>query len=192
MKRVPIRRRTPLKSSAQVEVICAVCGETFSTYRSEASRRRTCSISCAAALKRSRGGTHCTGSNNPNYRGGTRTGVRDRAGETRWRQALGPRCMAPGCTTPYGERQPLFLHHICYRQHVRNAGGDVWDPRNALTICNSCHSRHHKRAQTLPLTCLPDAAFEFAFELLGSAAEVYLRRYYSGEDNRLGTLGEAA
>ena len=160
-----------------VEQHCLICGEVFVARAGQV--RKTCSRKCASALKRSRGGADRMGAANPNYRTGVRSGVHDRAGEERWRAALGTRCMAPDCQTPDGTGvQPLFLHHVCYRQHVRRAGGDVWDPRNAFTICNSCHSRHHQRTRILSVSVLPDAALGFAFALFGPYAVDYLRRYY--------------
>ena len=84
------------------------------------------------------------------------------------------------------------LHHVVYEQHVRDAGGDVWDPRNSLTVCDgpfSCHTRHHSRMRPIRLDALPDSAYEFAAELFGSgAAYEYLRRRYFGDDPRLDRL----
>jgi hypothetical protein len=101
----------------------------------------------------------------------------------RWRSALGTRCGHPSCP---GHVEALELHHCVYAQHVRAAGGDLFDPRNALTIGRDCHGSHHQRVYVIPLTALPDAALEFAVELLGRpAAYEYLRRRYSGRDERL-------
>lgn len=86
----------------------------------------------------------------------------------------------------------IALHHVVYRQHVRREGGDEWDPRNALPLCDSCHSRHHRRSRVIALSVLPASALEFASELLGAYAFDYLRRYYGGKDPRLERTGAAA
>jgi hypothetical protein len=79
-------------------------------------------------------------------------------------------------------------HHVVFEQHVRAEGGDVHDPRNALSLHpNPCH---YGTAHTgkLKLSCLRDENYAFAAELLGSAAHNYLRRRYAGEDPRLDEL----
>lgn len=70
------------------------------------------------------------------------------------------------------------LHHVVYQQHVRNRGGDLTDARNLLALCYDCHRRHHNRVAPIPRASLPDAAVEFAEELLGDYANDYLGRYY--------------
>lgn len=104
-----------------------------------------------------------------------------------WREALQPACENPLCRweTPRRERNQ---HHCIYAQHVRGAGGDVWDPRNSLTLCYDCHARHHG-GDRIPLSALPDSVFEFAVELLGTGPTYnYLRRRYRGTDPRLDAL----
>jgi hypothetical protein len=76
-----------------------------------------------------------------------------------------------------------------YRQKVERAQGDIWDPRNSMTLGNGCHSRHHNSTKgKLPLTAIPSAAIEFAYELLGPAAHDYLKRRYAGTDPRVEAL----
>lgn len=141
-------------------VTCRVCGTVFEVSPSRVGIRRSCSVECARKLRR-------------------RTG--QRAKERRWYATASPRCVL--CGTGSGR---FHLHHICYVQHVRRERGDVWDPRNALTLCVDCHSAHHSRKRILPLGLLPDAALEFAAETFGGpAAYVYLRRRYEGDDPRL-------
>lgn len=83
----------------------------------------------------------------------------------------------------------MALHHICYRQELRRVGGDEWDPRNAITLCASHHSSHHRQGRPVELSLLPNAAFEFAAETLGAGrAYEYLKRRYSGTDPRLDEL----
>lgn len=106
-----------------------------------------------------------------------------RSGQRRWRSAAGTRCVHPACDGCCGS---LELHHGVYKQHVRAAGGDVFDPRNALTLGAECHSLHHARVHVFPLAALPDAVYEFAVELFGAQkAYEYLKRRYSGRDERL-------
>lgn len=162
----------------EVEVTCTVCGESF-TYKARGGfRRKTCSPRCESEAKRQRMRERDRkGDRNPNYRHGNRAGDRDREGERKWYVAAAARCAHPTCPAP---DRSLQLHHVVYRQHVRKAGGDEWDPRNALTLCARCHLSHHRFGRVFPLVLLPDVAIEFAFELLGPAAGIYLPRRYSG------------
>jgi 5-methylcytosine-specific restriction endonuclease McrA len=168
----------PRRAPAPRDFICKVCGATFRWKpHNTLFVRQTCSSSCARRLANEKTGDR-SGTRNPNHRHGRRAGVREREGERRWYAALGdtPRCAA--CSGPGGQ-MGIVLHHVVYRQHVRRAGGDEWDPRNALPLCNSCHSLHHHRSRILPIALLPDAALAFAGDLLGDAAENYLARYYA-------------
>lgn len=172
-----------------VEKTCEVCGEPYLATWIQRGARRTCSRRCAAELKRRRGGAERKGERNPNFRGGRRVDVRDRNGERRWFAVLGRACEHPEHARAVPCVRGLVLHHIVYRQHVRVAGGDEWDPRNALTMCDSCHMSHHRRGRVLPLAALPDSAFAFAAGTLGAGpAYEYLRRRYSGDDRRLVAL----
>lgn len=93
------------------------------------------------------------------------------------------------CQAPWCLNRKDHDHHVVYKQHVKKAGGDVNDPRNALGICTQmrpgtphrdtrCHPRHHSGVRRLPTACLRNENIEFAFELLGLAAESYFERYY--------------
>lgn len=93
----------------------------------------------------------------------------------------------PGCGNPGGRW--LAQHHVIYEQVVRRVGGDIYDPRNSLTLCDVHHAKHHKRSEPLTLDLVPDAAFEFAADLLGPGkAYNELRRWHDGEDPRLDAL----
>lgn len=106
----------------------------------------------------------------------------------RWREALQPTCENPLCGSFGGRQRYRNQHHCIYAQHVRDAGGDVWDPRNSLTLCYDCHAKHHG-GDRIPLSALHDSVFEFAVELLGTEpAYNYLRRRYRGSDSRLDAL----
>lgn len=71
-------------------------------------------------------------------------------------------------------------HHVVYKQHLPVE--HHWDPRNALPVCDEpwgrCHGRHHRAVKRIPLDALTDENREFASEVLGEAAEYYLKRYY--------------
>lgn len=63
---------------------------------------------------------------------------------------------------------------------MKRAGGDIWDPRNGLTLCASCHAKHHNRSRVLPVSMLRPENIAYIRELLGEAADNYLARYYRG------------
>lgn len=76
----------------------------------------------------------------------------------------------------------LHRHHCVYEQHLRAEGrADVlYDMRNALDLCERCHSAHHSAMRRLPLAVVPQLAREFGVEVLGEdAAILYFARYYS-------------
>lgn len=166
---------------------CAWCGKEFLVRWSESDRVRCCSMRCSGLRRRKdKRLKDRKGAKNPNFKGGSRTGVRDREGERRWYAAQIQFCQHPGCP---GGTELLACHHVVYEQHVRAKGGDRWDPDNSLTLCFVCHSSHHRKGRyTVPLIALRDENYAFAFDLMGPAAYDYLRRYYVGEDPRLDAL----
>lgn len=219
MKRTPLTRKTPLRSGPSretkvlggrarglqqrkaagvpddaprdeagrscVEKICPVCEKPFLAVWAQRHVRKTCSYECVAILKRNQYKDR-SGARNPNFKNGSRQGVRDREGERRWYTGRHAECQHPLC--PGGEAD-LALHHVVYAQKVRRDKGDMWDPRNSLTVCSGCHMSHHRRGtRIIPLAVLRDANFVFARDLLGTAAYDYLRRRYSGDDPRLDLL----
>lgn len=160
----------------KVTKVCVTCGIEFEVFPAYAGRRKACSVACAAKAKRG-AKPERRGKGNPNYRNGSRTGGRDQEAQARWRSAAQRKCQHPGCT---GHRGRLALHHIVYRQHIVLDGGDLWDPRNAMTLCTGCHTSHHNRGNVIPLAAVPSAAVEFATELMGAdRADEYLRRRYA-------------
>lgn len=168
-----------------VEVACAECGTPFLTVKSGLATRRCCSVKCAAQRKRGVGRDR-KGTQNPNYRSGARSGVRDREGERRWFDGMPKRCENPACQAPVGQ---LAAHHCVYRQEIRRHDGDLWDARNRLVLCAGCHSSHHRRGRVIAAAALPSSVLDFACDLLGApAAYEYLRRRYSGDDPRLEAL----
>lgn len=80
---------------------------------------------------------------------------------------------------------PWQAHHVIERQWLRQRGLDEWDPRNALRVLTPVHTRHTDAVKRIPLRCLTDENLDYAFELMGLAAHLYLHRHYSGEDPRV-------
>lgn len=93
-----------------------------------------------------------------------------------WRENLANRCASCGCTSV---SQRIEGHHVVrvqiIRDHARTVGveGDalafwVWDERNRLPLCRTCHGRHHRRLPALPWAAIEEkapAAIEFAEEV---------------------------
>jgi 5-methylcytosine-specific restriction endonuclease McrA len=170
----------------QLLVTCEVCGKSWEAPKSRAKGRRTCSTACSAVLKRKEWRGTRTGEKNPNYKNGSRVGVRSRLGEERWYAAAADHCEHPECPGPVGK---LAVHHIVFRQELARCGGDIFDPRNAMTLCSSCHMSFHRWGRGIDAAWLPDSAFEFARETLGAGrAYEYLIRHYKGQDDRLDAL----
>lgn len=95
-------------------------------------------------------------------------------------------CRVPDCYVR--ARDP---HHVVLKQHVEREHGDIWDPRNALSVCRVHHEKHHSGERwKIPTLCLRDENIEFAVELLGQArAAEYLRhRYDAARDIRIRRL----
>lgn len=173
-----------------LEKVCEVCSQHYlAGSAAQAAARKTCSVKCAAESKRRKTAGKRKGSANPNYKGGRRAGVRDRDGERRWKEGAPNVCQNPDCKRDHNR---IDRHHCVYEQHIRQAKGDRWDPRNRLMLCAGCHSSHH-RGTKLELSVLPLSAIEFAVELFGpGAAYEYLNRYYAGPDPRVEALLEGA
>lgn len=191
MKRTPLKRKPTGEERA-----CQHCGEMFYAQRRDINRGggKWCSRACYYAGRDTKAGNDTRRAKlkrrrarrTPPYRHGNDAGRHDRDAE-RFKSGQ-TRCQHPTCG---GASRKLDEHHVVYRQHIRAHGGDQWDSRDALLLCAACHQSHHHRGRVLPLTALRDENCEFAFELLGTAAYDYLRRYYAGEDPRLDALLEA-
>jgi hypothetical protein len=162
---------------------CATCGKNF--RMEPGCKERYCSRECwrknppkateEGKRRQRKAMQNRKGRANPNFKHGQRSGVRDRAGEERWYAVFAGACQNPDCP---GESGPLALHHVVYRQRVQRAGGDRWDPRNALTLCGSCHTSHHRRGRVLDVSALRQSNIQFALELMGERATGYFQRYY--------------
>lgn len=85
-------------------------------------------------------------------------------------------------------RRGVVAHHVVYKQELRKRGLLEYDVRDAMPLCDLCHARHHNRSQPIPIQMLTDGHIDFAFEVLGPAALIYLARRYdcSTPDSRLG------
>lgn len=96
--------------------------------------------------------------------------------------------MKARCVCGCGQRA-VQRHHVVYRQHIAQDGGDARDPRNLVPVAHNCHGGHHSGARRFRLSRLPDSVFEYAAELMGAdRAALYLGRYYAGSDPRLDAL----
>lgn len=140
--------------------ICTVCGGEF---WARAFRAKTCSPECLRVRKREIG----RAKGKPHPTGNTRK---------RWLEARGDRCEVCGAT------RALHFHHVIYEQHLKLDGGDPYDPANGMTVCQSCHRRHHDAVRRIPFPNVPDAASDFAIRLLGpDRAALYFARFYAPE-----------
>jgi hypothetical protein len=98
------------------------------------------------------------------------------------------RCAACGA-----EDRPFHAHHVVDRQELKRRGAPIFDPRNALRLCDDiernrrCHLNFEYAGLPVALTALTDDNIAFAFEVLGDFAPDYLRERYTGEDERLST-----
>lgn len=90
-----------------------------------------------------------------------------------WHAAIGRTCRV--CGRRCGQLQ---VHHVVYAQRVLQAKGDLWDPRNGMTVGSRCHESHHNASHRIPLGLLSPENWAFAKELLGPAAEDYIARHY--------------
>lgn len=140
---------------------CEVCGDPASSRQSKTCRKTACRSEIRARSKR--------GALNP--MAGPRT-----SRKREWYAAKETSCRCCGST------RNLKQHHVVYEQHVRKYGGDIYDPRNGLTLCMTCHNKHHHDADgRLSTGDLRPENIEFAFELLGAYTADYFVRYYDDD-----------
>jgi hypothetical protein len=90
-----------------------------------------------------------------------------------------------GACTVCGREGMLLRHHVILEQHLRALGADPWALANGMWVgvdgltCN-CHALHHGAFRRIPLDKVPDAAIDFARQLLGDdKAALYFARFYS-------------
>lgn len=76
-------------------------------------------------------------------------------------------------------------HHVIEKRYLKANGLPLFDTRNALLLCEWCHLGQTNRLRPLKLAVLTDANIEYAFYLLKSYADRYLRDAYEGDDPRV-------
>lgn len=178
------------KKSERVSLSCKHCSQPFLVLKHQAETKKFCSLACRNAghtvpehgrRKSIEVTKRRTGKANPAYKHGGRAGYRDREGERRFQSGQSS-CQHPKCK---GGAHTLHQHHVVYKQHVRAEGGDIWDGRNAIALCNSCHTSHHQRGRPLPVSAFRPENLEFAVELLGvDRAAAYIERRYRIDDTQ--------
>ena len=98
------------------------------------------------------------------------------------------RCAACGA-----QDRPFHAHHVVDRQELGRRGAPIFDPRNALRLCDDlergrrCHLNFEYAGLEVALSALTDENIAFAVEVLGDYAVDYLRGQYAGDDDRLST-----
>ena len=80
-------------------------------------------------------------------------------------------------------RPRLERHHVVLESLVRRHGGRPWDFANSMLVTPQCHRHHHDKFRRIPFDAVPQAAIEFATELLGpEVAALYFARHYGIDD----------
>lgn len=93
-------------------------------------------------------------------------------------------CQHPRCERPLNEK--WHAHHVVHEQVVERAGGDKYDTRNAMRLCNpKCHlDRHHGRQDPIPMSAVRDETIEFAVELMGIGKTInFFERWYGATED---------
>lgn len=85
-------------------------------------------------------------------------------------------CQNPDCEAPMAH--PWDPHHVIYEQELDRRGEPLFDPRNVLRLCRSCHFRHHQGIAPISIANLTSANLAYAREVLGTFAMDYLNRRY--------------
>lgn len=75
-------------------------------------------------------------------------------------------------------------HHVVEQQWLKQNGLPLDDKRNALRLNPDIHANHTTKMTKVPMRCLTDDNFEYAFEVMGIKAVEYLARNYEGTDPR--------
>ena len=85
-----------------------------------------------------------------------------------------------GCEVcPPEERDPnawTEIHHVISQQRLKKYAREnslpamrlleiLTDPRNSIVLCKRHHGNHTVRMERIPMSAIPDAAWEFAKEL---------------------------
>lgn len=85
-----------------------------------------------------------------------------------------------------GEAGPFDAHHVVARARLKRMGlvHLLYDPRNALRLCDRCHEKYTNRVLIIATAKLTDANICFLWDTLGVAGQNYLDRHYTGVDRR--------
>lgn len=88
-----------------------------------------------------------------------------------------------------GKPGDFHAHHVVDKQTLRReygrTGDSLYDTRNAMRLHRYCHFQFENSRAEIPLTKLKDCMIEYAVEVMGLRAYDYLKRYYSGDDERV-------
>jgi hypothetical protein len=88
-------------------------------------------------------------------------------------------CCNPDCEQPMAH--PWDPHHVVYEQELERRGVPLFDARNVLRLCRTCHFRHHQGIAPIPMAVLTPANLAYAREVLGDFYIDYLNRRYVPE-----------
>jgi hypothetical protein len=85
-----------------------------------------------------------------------------------------------------GEGGAFDAHHVVARALLKRMGlvHLLYDPHNALRLCDRCHERYTNRVLVIETATLTDANLCFIWAVLGVAGHNYLDRHYTGIDRR--------
>jgi hypothetical protein len=90
-----------------------------------------------------------------------------------------------------GSAGAFHAHHVVSKQRLKKDGllHRVYDPRNALRLCEGldtkhCHMEHERCNLVIPTEKLLDQNVCFIWEVLGVAGQNLLERDYTGIDRR--------
>lgn len=77
-------------------------------------------------------------------------------------------------------------HHVVARSRLKRMGltHKLYDPRNALRLCDRCHERYTNRVLVIETRQLTDDNICFLWETLNVAGQNYLERHYTGVERR--------
>lgn len=83
-----------------------------------------------------------------------------------------------------GQGGGFHAHHCLPKQHLRRLGLPLYDTRNALRLCDTCHMQFEWGGPgkvQLPLHCLTENNICYLYEVLGPAIVTLERKYGSFE-----------
>jgi hypothetical protein len=77
-------------------------------------------------------------------------------------------------------------HHVVAKQTLKKRGlvHRLYDPRNALRLCDRCHAEETACTLKVDTSELTDDNICFVWEVLKEAGQNYLERHYTGVERR--------